>query len=137
MGQTLPLPRRIPAPDDRQLIELTKMGIIILDKNVEYVRYSLPDGWKMVDDTTYREDLPVYHIIDDNSRIKVTISGVWKVLYDNELRMSIPYDDKLYTEVKKRTVQPYIVTSPMAVIESVIETTIEDMCDRQGKLHKD
>lgn len=101
MGQLLPLPERIPAPTGSQKFQLSEMGILILDDQnpstnppPEYVRYSLPTGWKMVD-KSWRQDLPNFVIVDTDDMIRVTIQGSWKGSYDNTLDMCVnntPYE---------------------------------------------
>ncbi len=105
MGQQLPLPERIPMPNDEQLQQLNEIGCtIILDAVItdntnnttntkpsrpsEYVKYNLPSGWKMVD-SSWRRDLPDFYIIDDKQMKRVSISGSWKGAYDNKLRLRV------------------------------------------------
>jgi hypothetical protein len=94
MGQMMPLPSRIPEPTTKQLAKLTEMGVTIGEKNEGYVRYTMPSGWKMVDQS-WREDLPNFAMVDTDGNIRVTINGSWKGTYDNELHMRIasaPFD---------------------------------------------
>ena len=99
MIPVLPLPKRIPMPDDEQLLDLQRMGITIVEEDTgpdnAYVAYTLPKGWEMVDATEGRKDLPKFYIIDDESMIRVVIRGVWKGSYHNELSLYIRYDDNL------------------------------------------
>jgi hypothetical protein len=109
MGQPLPLPQRILNPYESQRLTMHQMGIdIILDEPIakpdgsvttpsnKYVRYTLPEGWRMVDATSGRADLPCFHIIDQECAIRVTIDGVWKGGYDNDLRLHIPTELEKY-----------------------------------------
>jgi|ERR1700761_5692051 len=87
--QPLPLPERIPLPDNKNLeIELLFTGIqIIIDETEEeelttihkpkYVRYKLPDKWNIVD-ASIRSDIPRFYIIDVDQNIRVTMTGEWK-----------------------------------------------------------
>lgn len=97
MGQDLPLPQRIPCPDDKTLLCMNKCGITIHDEyDAKYLEYSLPDNWRMVNDSR-REDLPRFHIIDGKNMVHFTIIGSWKGNYDNELDILMveePYEYK-------------------------------------------
>lgn len=90
MGQALPLPERIPLPKGEVRTALTDAGIVLLDakENMLFVSYTLPAGWKMVDNST-RQDLPLWYMIDDAKRIRFVIQGVWKETYDNKLSIYI------------------------------------------------
>uniref|UniRef100_A0A6C0C6X5 Uncharacterized protein n=1 Tax=viral metagenome TaxID=1070528 RepID=A0A6C0C6X5_9ZZZZ len=90
MGQPLPLPERIPLPDDEDMLEFKKMGIEIVpeDPPQQYVKYKLPIGWKTVD-SSYRQDLPCFYIIDHENMKRISIHGAWKGTYDNELSLHV------------------------------------------------
>ena len=86
-GKPLPLPRRIPRPSNAVSEKLQSCNIIVNDNpKSEYLTYTLPDGWKMVDDS-WREDLPEFRIIDHQEMIHFTISGAWKGTYDNKIEI--------------------------------------------------
>jgi hypothetical protein len=93
MGQPLPLPEKIPRPNlesenGRKLMnELKQVGITLEDSTEAYVRYTLPEGWKMVDDS-WREDLPRFYILDQKDMMHFSIQGSWKGTYDNELTLT-------------------------------------------------
>jgi hypothetical protein len=98
MGQTCPLPERIPKPTDQQLNIMINWGITFNDldneQNKLYVPYSLPDGWKIVDQR-HRHDLPCSYIIDEKCMKRCVIDGAWKGTYDNYLNLrlySYPYN---------------------------------------------
>ena len=75
MGQSLPLPDRIPVPYPRTKEKMEKDGITIISEDGErYVKYTLPDGWKMVNDSV-REDLPSFYIADDKDMTRYCIDG--------------------------------------------------------------
>lgn len=103
-----PLPKRIPLPDKNQLKIMKSWGININSDSGEedYVLYSLPDGWQMVDKRS-RYDLPCSYIVDENSMKRCGISGSWKGSHDNELNLMIysfpfePLEDKLLDNSKK------------------------------------
>lgn len=94
MGQTLftplPLPNEIPRPDEKMAAIMKESGIVINgidnEESGDYLTYDLPCGWKMVD-ASYRQDIPIFHIVDANDMIKFTVSGQWKGTYDNRLRI--------------------------------------------------
>ena len=112
MGVPMPLPERIPMPNDEQHLLLKSMGIEIIvpendtEQKQQYVKYKLPEGWKMVD-SSWRRDLPDFYIIDDESKKRISIFGSWKGSYDNELRLRILRDDQieLYVPPKDDTVE--------------------------------
>ena len=99
MGQPLPLPEKIPRPTDAQNESLKQMGIIVdldgqdPDVTPPYVTYKLPNEWKIVN-RSWRNDLPIYYIVDDQNKRRVSICGAWKGTYDNELNMYILSDLK-------------------------------------------
>lgn len=85
MGQSLPLPERIPKPDEKTFAKMKDKNITVdMESNDLYVSYTLPLGWKMVDNS-WRQDLPEYHIVDDNNLVHFSIFGAWKETYDNKL----------------------------------------------------
>jgi len=91
--QTFPLPSRIPVPTSGQLAKLNEMGITIGDEIEGYVLYTMPEGWKMRNNTV-REDMPKFVMVDSDDNIRVVVSGVWKEAHDNELWMmfeKVPY----------------------------------------------
>jgi len=89
MGQPLPLPERIPRPSVIVELELKKYNIIVEDNEKEaYLPYKLPSGFRMVDDS-WREDLPVFHIVNQNNLILFTIRGSWKGSYDNHITIHV------------------------------------------------
>lgn len=66
---------------------MTKCGIQVHDNpGHEYLTYTLPTGWKMVDDSQ-RRDLPNFHIVDNEEMVRFSIHGGWKGTYDNELHL--------------------------------------------------
>src|SRR5947207_1455911 len=106
MGQPLPLPERIPNVHGEQRYKLSAMGIEIVDTDNQYVHYKLPVGWKMVD-SSWRQDLPDFFIIDDKNMTRVSIHGAWKGTYDNRLELTILEGKhiKLYESPKDTTVE--------------------------------
>jgi len=102
---SLPLPYRIPNPDNRQRHLLNNLGIRIIDEvpGESYVRYGLPSGWKMINDSVeYCQ--PSFFIIDDKTMTRVIIYGTWDEIRDNNLVLRIlkPPDVKLYQPIKNR-----------------------------------
>jgi len=60
----------------------------------EYVTYTMPEGWRMVD-RSWRQDLPDFAMVDLDGQIRVSITGAWKGTYYNYLTLRImdtPYD---------------------------------------------
>ena len=95
MGQPLPLPERIPVPSQKTLTAMTACGIQLDQESQSvYREYTLPTGWKMVDNS-WRQDLPEYYIVDELGLTRFCISGSWKGSYDNELRISTVHEPKL------------------------------------------
>ena len=88
MGQPLPLPERIPKPSPKDETELNQMGITIGESETKYVTYTMPEGWRMVDDS-WREDLPEFYILDTEDMKRVSIYGQWKGYGSDRLRLSI------------------------------------------------
>jgi len=122
MGQTLPLPERIPKPNTKTLTEMKVCGIIVEDADEEYVTYTLPKGWKMVD-SSWREDLPDFYIIDSSDMKRFCISGSWKGTYDNKLNIRSVKQEKY--ESPKSTPIPSETSGP--VLYNKLETAI--ICD--------
>jgi len=95
MGQPLPLPEKIPQPNEEILTSMKNDGINILgEPQDEFVKYSLPEGWKMRD-VSERQDLPNYYIVDENDNAKYSIDGTWKGSFDNYLELKIAEKKKV------------------------------------------
>lgn len=93
MGQPLPLPERIPKPNDKQALRLKEMGIVVTpEENKFYWLCALPDGWRWENDSA-RNDLPCWTVVDNQEMIRVRVVGSWKGAYDNELRLKIKTPD--------------------------------------------
>lgn len=100
MGQSMPLPKRIPRPDIKTesgrevAAALEKAGIHLEEEhtdtksNDKYALYTMPVGWKMVDDSL-RQDLPNFYIVDDKNMQRFNVAGVWKETYDNDLWIEV------------------------------------------------
>lgn len=97
MGQPLPLPERIPLPnDERTKIALAEAGVRLhAEDNARYVKYTLPEGWRLVDDS-WRQDLPDYYLLDAENMKRFSIFGSWKGAYDNALRIRVIKEPKLF-----------------------------------------
>lgn len=138
MGQVLPLPSRIPRPNAKQLEKLHALGIKPdLEETEEnkketrlckYVRYTLPEGWKMVDNS-WREDLPDFYIVDSTLKGRVHISGAWKGSYDNELRLYV-LDEPKILELRNEPLIPS-ETSDSALVVKFAE--VFDPLQRKGE----
>jgi hypothetical protein len=90
MGQPCPLPQRIPRVNSKEVQQALKDAGITLDTEEKgnYVKFTMPTGWKMVDDS-WREDLPNFYILDDEKKGRFHIHGSWKETYDNSLEMEV------------------------------------------------
>jgi len=98
MGIALPLPDRIPLPNNKQLLLLNEMGINIENNESEqYVKYSLPFDWQMIN-SSVDPDLPNFYIIDDKYNKRVNIRGTWRGSYDNNLNLYIFNNIEEYNE---------------------------------------
>jgi len=89
MGETisrpLPLPDKIPKPTPAIQEAFRKVGIQWdAESKDDYVAYTLPSGWRMVD-VSWHEDLPIFYIVDNENNVRFSIRGQWKQTYDNEL----------------------------------------------------
>lgn len=102
MGQSLgipglPLPQRIPKPTNETKEALNSCGIQVNDESdQEYVTYSLPGGWRTVDNS-FMAEYPEFYIVDNNNMVKFKIYGSWKGNYENYLRILTidkPYEFK-------------------------------------------
>jgi hypothetical protein len=86
----LPLPDRIPRPSGEILDAFNVCGILLLlEENTEadFVDYKLPKGWTMIDKST-NEGQPNFHIVDQDSCVRFTITGVWTGLPGSELHLT-------------------------------------------------
>ena len=113
MGQPLPLPERIPAPNDVQRKQLAIMGINVGSVAQGFASYDLPNGWRMVD-KSWRHDIPCWYIVDPDNMARWLIRGSWKETYDNELYLDIvekPHVIEIPTPVE---IQPQTETQPLA-----------------------
>ena len=95
MGQPMPLPQRIPNPYGQVKDKMIEYGFELDDDGSDYITYTMPDGWRLVDDS-WRADLPCRHFVDAKNIKRITVQGSWKGTYDNELRIYIA-DNTLYT----------------------------------------
>lgn len=85
-SQTLPLPELIPMPGKKLLKIMNDLGFTIDNDGQKYVAYTMPNGWK-IRNNSYREDLPVFHFVDENNMVQISITDAWKETYDNELEI--------------------------------------------------
>lgn len=104
MAFHLPIPYHIPNPDIHQKYLLNKFGIKLIDATINdsYVKYELPLGWSMVDDSK-QANMPMFYIVDSKRYIRVLIYGTWNGNCDNDLRIRIipKNESKLYEPGKK------------------------------------
>lgn len=107
-SQPLPLPLRVPIPTSQILNELKQVGVILNNdaisvssrstykSNGQYVTYSLPTGWQMVNDSE-REDIPWYYLLDQEKKKRFRIQGQWKGYDSDYLMWFIEENPKVYT----------------------------------------
>ncbi len=119
MGQPLPLPERIPMPNDNLLEEMNSLGFTVNNNGKPYVTYTMPTTWHL-HNHSWRQDLPEYYFVDENNMARFCISGSWKETYDNELSITMvkePFEYKPRTE----KVIPNNETSTSAIIGKFVE----------------
>lgn len=117
MGAQCPLPQRVPVPhrDD------VHQGLFELGVRIDKTRaanaggcmvapYTLPDGWTM-NDASWRDDLPIWHICDTERRIWATVSGAWKGTYDNDLKIYLAKGTETYDPPAEK-VPPQVSEKP-------------------------
>ena len=86
-----PFPGMIPVSQDIDLLKSYGVKIIGDPKIVsgkKFVKYELPEGWSYVDDSG-RSDLPTFYILDEEGCKRASISGRWKIWYDNDLNLYV------------------------------------------------
>ena len=92
MDQILcPFPKMIPVPKDDLLLAMNECGIKthgktykFNDSNEEFIEYTLPSGWHIINKSS-RNDFLDYYFIDENRMVRFYICGIWKGFYDNRL----------------------------------------------------
>lgn len=85
--QACPFPERIARPTLEQANKCDLRG------NKPYVKYDLPPGWSIVDESlTPYDTLPEFYIVDDNNMVRLYINGIWD-LYIHHLSLTVdePY----------------------------------------------
>jgi hypothetical protein len=95
MGQPLPLPEQIPRPDveseeGKKLMEALNKAGIVLGKGAHYAEYTMPRGWRMIDDSEC-EELPIFHMVDEKNMIHFSITGRWeetRTFVSHQIRLS-------------------------------------------------
>lgn len=115
----LPLPERIPVPEDDVLKAMQDVGVKLYINGEPYIQYSLPAGWKTVDDSV-EEDHPDFTIVDDNGQSRFQIYGSWKGNYENWLRCVHIHPPKEYKS--KSAGKPLVAssTSSGAVMRTLV-----------------
>ena len=91
MGQPLPLPQRIPAPDDYTCKLMIEKGFTIGDaidiEHKSFVTYTMPEGWKFINNS-WRQDLPQWEFVCPDGLVHFSVNGAWKGSYDNDITLS-------------------------------------------------
>jgi len=89
----MPLPNRIPMPDDETLSKMEKLGFKIEPNSAveisgkSYVEYVMPEKWSLKDNRL-RYDLPNYYFVDQDGIAQFHVFGRWKGGYDNDLSIT-------------------------------------------------
>lgn len=100
MGQNYSEPiDRIPLPTSSTILDaMNHYGIIIHEEpGVRYFKYTLPPGWRAVDESSYPEFIR-FHLVDDKNMVHFTISNVMKGVNYNGLELFMlinPYQLKI------------------------------------------
>jgi hypothetical protein len=88
MGQPLPLPERIPLPHEHERKSMIEKGFTFGEKKeIEgkwFTNYTLPDGWRFVDNSR-RHDLPHWVFVGSDNMVYYAVCGAWKGTYDNDI----------------------------------------------------
>ncbi|AYV85748.1 MAG: hypothetical protein Satyrvirus36_6 [Satyrvirus sp.] len=84
---SLPLPDRIPCPNNETLHKMEDIGFKILKddyivvRDISYVKYTMPYGWSLENDTM--TNLHHYYFVDEHGFARVEIRGFWEMnLFD-------------------------------------------------------
>lgn len=126
MGNSLPLPAKVPVPTPQQATQLLKYNITVDAPVAEqkYGKINLPPQFKM-HDNSYRADIPIWYIIQTDTRAAVaSIRGTWKETYDNKLKLEV-YDVPTLVTLRDETPEP-CETSPQALASAVIKESNGD-----------
>lgn len=118
MGQPLPLPKRIPFPDNETRELMKDAGINFSETDSSYVSYTLLIGWRLVDHN-HRSDLPSWKCVDNNDMVRFTVTGSWKETYDNELYLNW-YTNPIKHDPPKNNLVEY---SPPANLKAVVDAS--------------
>lgn len=121
MGQSLPLPERIPQPDKDVLASMTQKGFKIQDG--EYAFYTMPEGWKFVDHSQ-RQILPCWYFVNPEGLACYSVRGTWKETYDNYIGIEEIDEPFLYTPREEAPI-PNNETSVAAVTVKFLEALKE------------
>ncbi len=102
MGQTYPLPGKIPLPENDVAEAMIKCGIRF-ETNAPFVEYTLPFNWKIKDQSEYQH-LPDWIICDDQGKHRFRITNEWNghekdQLYQVEADLQIPRSKMVYQDV--------------------------------------
>ena len=85
----------MPNPTSKMFAQMSECGIIIDNVPIKYnqyeqefVEYTLPSGWRTVNNS-HREDCPDFFILDDHNMARFTIGSSWQDMHDNDIHMSM------------------------------------------------
>ncbi len=105
MGQQCPVPQQIPFPPNEIQKMMREKGFVIEDTEYDqYVYYTLPQGWRLVNNVTFAEDIK-WEFVDPNNFVQFIILGYWRSPEDswlrNRLRIVGYQEPKQFTPVKQ------------------------------------
>ncbi len=96
MGQSLPLPQRVPRPTLKQRAQLSTYGFTFVDSedvNECYIAMTCPKDYKWVN-YSWRSHLPEWYVLNADGQALLGVSGSWKATYDNKLYLDVYVEPK-------------------------------------------
>lgn len=114
MGQPLPLPKKIPVPDDDTRKLLYEKGFVLNEwghihgssGETGFITYEMPHGWKLINQTLETDDIfmrVIFEFRDENDIVQFIVSGIWSEKFNADyLRLSIEKVDGSYKLDEKR-----------------------------------
>ena len=142
MGQTIPLPQRIPKPAHDVLEKMNDFGFTINNDGQLFVTYTMPNGWSIKDHTS-KSNLPEYYFIDKNNMARILIDGKCDIYYDllirnyrYELSIHIIMEPFLYKPIEIEYCEPDISMSNSSISKSC-ETSTESTASTEKNLDVD
>ncbi len=120
MGAMMPLPERVPCPDEQQRDDLESMGFIVGNEDNTYVTLTLPEGmeWRSIG---HREDFPDWHVVSKEEKAFVHVSGSWKGTYDNHLNLRVTPEGVKGKFASTRETEEFSETSGPMVLAKLVD----------------